>query len=132
MQVVSGAIFEAKSGARYAAAMEQAGITVKEAAARLGTSERAVRFRLQRGTLHGTKVQGAWFVYLDGAPPAADAVVPSGNDTALAVVLPQLVETLRQQAEEIGRLRATNELLQQQVQALRRPWWKRFFRTPLA
>lgn len=38
-------------------------LTVKEAAEILGITPRAVRFRLQKGTLSGTQLDGEWLVY---------------------------------------------------------------------
>ena len=40
-----------------------AAITVNEAAEKLGITPRAVRFRLQKGTLTGMQLDGAWLVY---------------------------------------------------------------------
>ena len=58
----------------------QEGISVREAAVILGTTERAVRFRLQRKTLAGKRVDGKWWVYLDGTEGTA-----TGNGTVATV-----------------------------------------------
>lgn len=46
-------------------------VPLGEAAERLALSTEAVRKRIQRGTLVGEKVGGAWFVRADQLPPAA-------------------------------------------------------------
>ncbi len=42
----------------------RAAVTVNEAAEKLGITPRAVRFRLKKGTLVGTQLDGGWLVYL--------------------------------------------------------------------
>jgi len=86
----------------------QEGISVREAAAILGTTERAVRFRLQRKTLSGQRVDGKWWVYL------AEGELPHTGNGTVAVQdtrnIPEwfsvVVQRSLDQAEEIGRLKA--------------------------
>jgi hypothetical protein len=87
------------------------GISVREAAAILGTTERAVRFRLQRKTLKGQRVDGKWWVWL------TETDVPHTGNSAVAVAdresVPEwfsaVVQQSLTQAEEIGRLKAVIE-----------------------
>jgi hypothetical protein len=96
-------------------------VSVADAAAALGISEGAVRKRIERGQLAGRKVHGQWRVVLnatdvtrrdatdttrhDEAPPVA--VSPAATAQLAAIRdewLQPLVEQLKGQAEEIGRL----------------------------
>ena len=45
-----------------------------DAARQLGISRDALRKRLDRGTLRGTKRRGTWYVYLDAADATTDAI----------------------------------------------------------
>ena len=45
---------------------DQVGMSISEAARRLGVSRDAMRQRIRRGTVRSAKVDGAWIVYLDG------------------------------------------------------------------
>src|SRR5687768_11379189 len=56
------------------------GITISEAARRLGLSTDAIRSRLHRGTLPGRKVDGNWQVFLE--QPSAPTVAQPGSDRA--------------------------------------------------
>jgi hypothetical protein len=80
-------------------------VTVSEAAAVLGISPDAVRGRLQRGTLAGQKIAGAWHVQL---PPPVEATghqqaidgPPTGHQQdALGVHLEGEVAYLREQLD---------------------------------
>ncbi len=54
-------------------------VPLGEAAERLDLSTEAVRKRIQRGTLVGEKVAGAWFVRADQLPPAPASLPSSGR-----------------------------------------------------
>ncbi len=111
------------------------GLSIAEAADRLGISENAVRQRIKRGTLDAVKVDGIWRVSLpDQADdetdheadyqdrPATDyeatTSVPIVSDAARAQLaairdefVQPLVDQIAAQAETIGRLRAELEQL---------------------
>jgi len=46
-------------------------VSVKEAAEVLGITDRAVRLRIQKGTLRGMVIKGKWLVYLNAEVPEA-------------------------------------------------------------
>ncbi len=54
-------------------------VPLGEAAERLDLSTEAVRKRIQRGTLVGEKVAGAWFVRADQLPSSASSLPSSGR-----------------------------------------------------
>jgi hypothetical protein len=84
-------------------------VSVRVAAERLGISDRAVRLRLERGLLKGKRQGGRWVVYLDGTEPESNRnIAETASDRQLLPILAQL----REQAEELGRLRARNDLLE--------------------
>ncbi len=65
-------------------------VPIAEAAARLGISPEATRKRIQRGTLPGRKVAGAWYVDAKAVPaePAGPlATPPSGRPDAVPTSL---------------------------------------------
>ena len=74
--------------------------TVAEAAGVLGLSAEAVRSRLARGTLEGTKENGTVYVVLD-----ADQAHPNGDraDARTAAQTALLVDALRDQVEDLRR-----------------------------
>jgi hypothetical protein len=94
-------------------------VTVGEAAAVLGISPDAVRGRLQRGTLPGEKIAGAWHVHLstDGSSTGDQRVIdgpPAGHQQdALVAHLEGEVTYLRERLEEADRQRG---YLQQQLE----------------
>jgi len=97
-------------------------VSVAEAAAVLGITPDAVRGRLQRGTLAGEKITGAWRVHLPGeAQQPVDQQATDGSPTghrqdALVAHLEGEVTYLRERLEEADRQRG---YLQQQLEAER-------------
>ncbi len=83
--------------------------TVAEASGVLGLSAEAVRSRLARGTLEGTKENGTVYVVID-ADQTADQARPNG-DRADAQTADQttLVDALRDQVEDLRRRLDTSE-----------------------
>jgi hypothetical protein len=79
-------------------------LTLQAAAIRLGLSADAVRKRLDRGTLLGTKQDGRWHVYLP---------VASGTDRTEADIRP---DTDRNEA--VGLLRSERDWLRSEVERL--------------
>jgi hypothetical protein len=57
------------------------GIPISDAAQQLGISAEAIRKRIGRGTMHGYKVDGQWYVTLDG-PAGYAAGHPDGHPNA--------------------------------------------------
>lgn len=96
----------------------QEGISVREAAGILGTTERAVRFRLQRKTLSGTRVDGKWWVYLNGTelPRTGNGMVAVQDREAVPEWFSAVVQKSLDQAEEIGRLKERITYLEAMVQ----------------
>jgi hypothetical protein len=82
-------------------------LTLRQAAARLGVSESAIRKRVERGTLRSDKgTDGRRYVYLDtGADTGADI----GADTSAT----------RERAALMSEIRAHNETLRAQLEAER-------------
>ncbi len=79
-------------------------LTLRQAAARLGVSESAIRKRVERGTLRSDKgADGRRYVYLDtGADTVADVSAPSsatGEPDALISAKDETIATLRDQLE---------------------------------
>ena len=74
------------------------GLTLQEAARRLGITPEGVRKRLQRGQIKGYRAAGRWHVLLDDADipdkPPEPEVKPSGE---LVVVLKEEVAYLREE-----------------------------------
>jgi hypothetical protein len=82
-------------------------LTLRQAAARLGVSESAVRKRVERGTLRSDKsADGRRYVYLD---MGADTVADEGADTSATGERDAL----------ISELRAHNDTLREQLEAER-------------
>jgi hypothetical protein len=76
------------------------GLTLAEAALRLGTSSEAVRKRVKRGSLYGELHDGRWYVYLDRQPdsPGSQRVgarVDGQVDARVAADQTALVQQLR-------------------------------------
>ncbi len=85
-------------------------LTLRQAAARLGVSESAIRKRVERGTLRSDKGQdGKRYVYLDLAELGADAVADSGADTSAT----------RERDALISELRSHNATLREQLESER-------------
>jgi excisionase family DNA binding protein len=81
--------------------------TVEEAAKLLGTSENAIRKRIERGTLHSEKVEGVRYVLLvDGNMPehATDAAGGSASDMSHDMALMQA--HLDSMQEQVGYLKS--------------------------
>src|SRR5918994_3832946 len=81
--------------------------TVEEAAKLLGTSENAVRKRIERGTLHSEKVQGFRYVLLldgDMSQHATDAAGDSVSDMSHDIALMQA--HLDSMQEQVGYLKS--------------------------
>ena len=81
--------------------------TVEEAAKLLGTSENAVRKRIERGTLHSEKVQGVRYVLLldgDMSQHATDAAGDSVTDISHDIALMQA--HLDSMQEQVGYLKS--------------------------
>lgn len=110
-------------------------LTLRQAAARLGVSESAIRKRVERGTLRSDKGQdGRRYVYLDSAELGADEVADTGADTGAdtsatherEALISEMVEELRAEVhylrdqlhQELGRRSAEAERYQQIVAAL--------------
>ena len=97
---------------------DEPGVPIAEAAARPGISSEAARKRVQRGTLPGRKVAGAWYVDAvavpdapagrpDAAPDAAGEAGrtrPDAGPRRGGVDLQPLAELIERQGEEIRRL----------------------------
>ncbi len=82
-------------------------MTLREAAARLGVSESAIRKRVERGTLRSDKgPDGRRYVYLD---TGADKMADIGADESAT----------RERATLISEMRAHNETLREQLEAER-------------
>ena len=82
-------------------------LTLRQAAARLGVSESAIRKRVERGTLRSDKGQdGKRYVYLALAELGADAVADSGADTSAT----------RERDALISELRSHNATLREQLE----------------
>jgi len=82
-------------------------VTLRQAAARLGVSESAVRKRVERGTLRSDKgPDGRRYVYLD---TMADTMTDEGEDTSAT----------HERDELISEMRAHNETLREQLEAER-------------
>jgi len=82
-------------------------LTLRQAAARLGVSESAIRKRVERGTLRSDKgADGRRYVYLD---TGADTVADEGADTSAT----------GERAALISELRAHNDTLREQLEAER-------------
>ncbi len=82
-------------------------LTLRQAAARLGVSESAIRKRVERGTLRSDKgSDGRRYVYLD---TGADTVADEGEDTSAT----------GERGALIAELRAHNGTLREQLQAER-------------
>jgi hypothetical protein len=85
-------------------------LTLRQAAARLGVSESAIRKRVERGTLRSDKgPDGKRYVYLDLAELGADDVADSGADTSAP----------RERNALISELRAHNATLREQLESER-------------
>ena len=59
------------------------GVPIAEAAERLGLGVELLRKRAQRGTLPAYKVDGKWFVVLDGVPGGVQDGQPAGGGPVL-------------------------------------------------
>jgi predicted ArsR family transcriptional regulator len=117
------------------------GLSIAEAADRLGISENAVRQRIKRGTLPAAKGDGVWSITLvdydtdhqpttgrdheagyQGRPPddyeatSSSSVVSAAARAQLAAIRDEfvqpLVDQIAAQAEQIGRLSAERDALQ--------------------
>ena len=108
---------------------DQTQVTVAEAAQILGLSAEAVRSRLQRGTLNGTKVDGTVYVLLDAAQtrPNTDESTAQTNaqtrldadQTAMHITsLQEQIEWLRREVERKDTLLMT---LMQRIPELEAP-----------
>jgi hypothetical protein len=85
-------------------------LTLRQAAARLGVSESAIRKRVERGTLRSDKgPDGKRYVYLDLAELGADTMADSGADTSAT----------HERDALISELRAHNATLREQLEAER-------------
>src|SRR5215208_1616675 len=99
-------------------------LTLRQAAARLGVSESAIRKRVERGTLRSDKgPDGRRYVYLDtGADKGADPSATGERDTLISEMVEEMraeVHYLRDQLhQELERRSAEAERYQQIVAAL--------------
>jgi hypothetical protein len=89
--------------------LDTRGIPVSQAARRLGISVAAARKRVQRGTLHGYKVDGQWFVILPMSIEASqDTGIPDGvgprYDDGKDALIAQLREENTRLWDLVGRL----------------------------
>jgi hypothetical protein len=78
-------------------------LTLRQAAARLGVSESAIRKRVERGTLRSDKgADGRRYVYLD---TGADSVADTGADTSAthAAASPALISEMQDRIEFLQR-----------------------------
>lgn len=111
----------------------QSWVSLKQAAARLGLSEKTIRRRVAAGRLEGRKLSTptgpAWLIRVGDAPPTlpregvgtgTDLPTPPGLVEALA-----LIERQQQQIAElsgrVGYLTAQNELLSRQAPMIEAP-----------
>lgn len=119
------------------------GVSVLEAAAALGLSQKSIYRKLKSGQLAGVKRRTTtgyeWVVYLSGAPRPTDRPtdIPDQRTELVHVggpvghadnPLAMLVDRLEQQAERIGRLEAERDAALARVAALEQPrvaWWRR-------
>ena len=108
---------------------DQTRVTVVEAAQILGLSAEAVRSRLQRGTLKGTKIDGTVFVLLDSAQTrpntdessarTTDQTRLDADQTALHIAsLEEQIDWLRREVERKDTLLMT---LMQRIPELEAP-----------
>lgn len=111
-------------------------VPVKEAAALLGITDRAVRKRIAAGTMHADQVNGAWFVYLDRVEPGTGTRGSSSEDgtwnrnsgtdvaTQFGFALQQmqapLIAKIGELERELGREQLRREQAEQQVTELQR------------
>jgi excisionase family DNA binding protein len=107
-----------------AAVMDDGGVTVEQAAKRLGVSERTIHRRIKDSKLKAHKVTSprgdVWCVHLDGAAVMDDSIVSTTIDTGS--VAPDLmkaleiIETIRREHEETRReLEAKADQLHQEA-----------------
>lgn len=99
------------------------GLTVSEAATVLGISNDGVHKRIKRGQLRAWKEQGEWRITLPERviDQTDGAMVPASSPTLVDVAqnVHVLVEMVRDQAEQIGMLKAELTASRQEVRALR-------------
>lgn len=131
------------------------GISVLEAAAALGLSEKSIYRRIKAGKLHAVKRRTTtgyeWVVYLSG-PPAAQDTAPASDDQGTAIVpvagpsgradaaVSRLFERHERVTLAYGRLKERYEALERENDELRAlladdvqastppeyvPWWRR-------
>jgi Helix-turn-helix domain len=82
------------------------GLTVAQAAARLGMSKAAIRKRVQRGTIRATKGQdGQWYVHVTEATAGATAGTPPQDTRGAPRPTPSYDEIIARQDQEIAFLR---------------------------
>ena len=103
MSLLSATISDAMTDATRTP-QDAAGLSLSDAAVRLGISPDAARKRLERGTLSGVKREGRWTVYLEldaTADNVQDAILDADRtpvDAAADSLLPatrELIEALR-------------------------------------
>jgi hypothetical protein len=93
-------------------------LTIDQAAVALGISREAVRLRLRRGTLHGLRSGGRWYVQLDHTdqPTATDQATNRDRPTRSTDQREQLELRLAHAEEMIATLRAERDRLARQVE----------------
>lgn len=115
------------------------GMSVLEAAAALGLSEKTIYRYIKAGKLNATKRKTTtgyeWVVFLSGPADTPDnlGAVPSvfrpagppGHPSGLPDSVVYLLERHEQLAAAYGRAMAENAALRQRVAASERPWWRR-------
>ena len=110
---------------------DQTGVSIADAAERLGMTSEAIRMRLKRGTLPGAKIDGRWVVYLEATEhPPKHSEQPTEHPTERDVgevdhlrseihFLRGLVEQLRHdQAAERERFDVIHREALQRIEAL--------------
>lgn len=128
-------------------------VDVATAAARLGITPEAVYKRIRRGQLQATRLDGRWFVDLDGSTnrngqadkPAEPLDGPrsdgsSSSSSELVAVLEAEVADLRQANAELRKLlalalqrpllEAPTDLASVDAKCQPRPWWRRWLVWP--
>lgn len=89
-------------------------LTIREAARQVGTTEKALRRRLERGTLQAERGEDGFLRIAAAELRRAGLLTPAGNGNGartghaprLDPIVSGLLSQLESQAEELGRLRA--------------------------
>ena len=96
-------------------------LTLRQAAARLGVSESAIRKRVERGTLRSDKgPDGKRYVYLDLAELGADTVADTVADSSATHERDMLISQMQAEIEYLrDENRRKDEIIMQQAMTMR-------------